>query len=91
MALSICNEPGCPNLAQRRGRCRDHLEQRPRSSTRRWRRLVAQVIRRDHGICWICGKPGATSADHIVPARDGGPDVLSNLRAAHVSCNARRG
>jgi 5-methylcytosine-specific restriction endonuclease McrA len=49
------------------------------------------VIARDHNICWICGQLGADSADHIIRARDGGPDELWNLRAAHARCNKLRG
>ena len=90
-APTICQEPGCPAFAVRRGRCPTHLPPRPRSSTRRWRKTVAYVIRRDHGICHICHQPGANSADHIIRARDGGSDHPSNLKAAHTTCNARRG
>jgi len=90
-ALTVCAEPGCPQPAVRRGRCPDHLKQRPRGSTRAWRKTVAQVLRRDHGICQLCHQPGATSADHIIRASQGGTDDPSNLRAAHTTCNSRRG
>lgn len=50
---------------------------------RPWRRTVAYVLRRDHGICWLCGQPGADSADHIQPRAHGGTDRPSNLRAVH--------
>lgn len=30
-------------------------------------RATAWVIARDQGRCWICGKTGADSLDHIVP------------------------
>lgn len=56
-----------------------------------WAALKRYVIARDKGICWICGKPGATSADHIIPRSKGGIDHPSNLRAAHWTCNNRRG
>ncbi|WP_280516431.1 HNH endonuclease [Actinomyces succiniciruminis] len=42
-------------------------------------------------MCWICGRPGADTADHVVPAALGGGDELENLRPAHRSCNASRG
>jgi len=62
---------------------------------RPWRRTVARVLRRDAGICWICGQPGAESADHITPRSQGGPDTLNNLRAVHHNvgnrCNRYRG
>ena len=71
----------------------------PRGGSRQWRRTVAQVVRRDRGTCWLCGRPGADSADHILPARDGGTNHPANLRAVHhdrhpapgVSCNRIRG
>ena len=58
-----------------------------RGGSSRWRRLVAQVVERDGTVCWLCGKPGATSADHVVPVSRGGRDELANLRAAHLRCN----
>ncbi|HEY9474658.1 MAG TPA: HNH endonuclease [Mycobacteriales bacterium] len=59
---------------------------------RPWRRVRAAVILRDQGICWLCGLPGATTADHITPLSKGGaPLDPGNLRAAHHSCNSRRG
>jgi len=62
-----------------------------RGSTRRWRKLRAAVLVRDNGICHICGLGGARSVDHIVPRAHGGSDELSNLAAAHGSCNSERG
>ena len=86
-AATVCTEPGCPSPAVRRGRCRAHQQRRPRASTREWRRLRDRVIRRDHGICAICRKPGADSAHHLIAAADGGPDELWNLKAAHLACH----
>jgi 5-methylcytosine-specific restriction endonuclease McrA len=53
--------------------------------------LRAKVLRRDGGICWICGQPGALTADHIKPLSHGGSTIINNLKAAHRSCNSRRG
>lgn len=63
---------------------------------RPWRRLVAQIIQRDGGICHLCGKPGADSADHLTPVALGGaPMDPANLKAVHHSveprCNNKRG
>ncbi|HCD1553239.1 TPA: HNH endonuclease [Corynebacterium striatum] len=40
--------------------------------------------------CHLCGREGATTADHIIPRALGGTDELSNLRPAHASCNSKR-
>ena len=42
--------------------------------------------------CWLCGLPGATTADHVIPrARGGAVYELLNLAPAHKSCNESRG
>lgn len=41
--------------------------------------------------CHLCGLPGATTADHLVPRSKGGSDELANLRPAHGKCNSARG
>ena len=61
--------------------------------TRRWRNLKARIIRRDAGICHLCGQPGADTADHlepftVAPHRAYDP---TNLAAAHQRCNRVRG
>ena len=70
-------------------------DKRPRLGGSVWRRLVRQVIRRDHGICHLCGRPGADTADHITPWSQGGRDGMANLKAAHHNvwphCNRIRG
>lgn len=63
---------------------------------RRFReRLKPAVLRRDHGICHLCGHPGADSADHLLPRKYGGKDTLANLAAVHhdapPKCNRIRG
>ena len=54
----------------------------------------AHVLATEH-TCWICGEPARESdpltADHIVPVSAGGNSTRANLRAAHRSCNSRRG
>ena len=42
-------------------------------------------------ICALCGKPGANTADHIVPLMFGGDHSIDNLQPAHQSCNSRKG
>ena len=63
----------------------------PRGSTWRWRKLRAMVLARDGGVCWLCGRPGADSVDHVVPRVLGGGDTAWNMRAAHQRCNQQRG
>ena len=70
----------------------------PKRTGRRWREhTVPRVLRRDNGVCHLCGQPGADTADHLIPwsqfpaDRKVEADRLPNLAAAHVSCNMIRG
>ena len=66
--------------------CPDH---RPRNgSTRQWRKTRARVLERDGWRCQVCGEL-AQEVDHLIPVADGGPDVLSNLRAVCRAHNPR--
>jgi len=43
-------------------------------------------------LCWLCGLPGATSADHVIPRSKGGAVYdLDNLGPTHKRCNESRG
>jgi 5-methylcytosine-specific restriction endonuclease McrA len=53
----------------------------------RWQRIVATIVARDNGIFHICGRPGATSADHVVALADCGSNFPHNLKAVHPHCN----
>jgi 5-methylcytosine-specific restriction protein A len=76
----------CTATATRRGRCADHQLPYWQGSTRKarlpadWqtRRLI--VLRRDSGICWVCGRPGADEVDHRTPGDD---HHLDNLAPIH--------
>ena len=52
--------------------------------------LTAATLRVYGRRCHLCGRPGATTADHLIPRNKGGPDTLANLRPAHLSCNSAR-
>jgi len=58
------------------------------------KRLARQVLEEER-ICWLCAYPARPgdplTADHVVPVVLGGATVRENLRAAHRSCNSRRG
>lgn len=53
-------------------------------------RRRAALVRANATLCWLCGEGWRSGdpwqADHVVPG-----DPMSELRAAHRSCNARRG
>lgn len=52
-------------------------------------KLARHVIARDHGICYVCGLPGADQADHVVPISRGGAHHPANMRAIHKApCHA---
>jgi 5-methylcytosine-specific restriction endonuclease McrA len=53
--------------------------------------LVADVLTTKGRTCHLCGRPGANSADHIVPRSKGGGNLLTNLEPAHRACNRDRG
>lgn len=63
-------------------------------------RLRARVIARDGYVCQICGEKTSLvhdpaddlspEIDHIIPVRDGGKNLMENLRVAHRVCNRNR-
>lgn len=58
-------------------------------------RRASNPVVKSATVCWICNLPPTSSdpltADHIIPRALGGLDITSNYRAAHRSCNSRRG
>lgn len=56
-----------------------------------YQRKRQRILQRDGFVCGVCGLPGATTVDHVVPRARGGSHEDHNLRAAHVRCNAGRG
>lgn len=48
-----------------------------------WQRVCREVYRVHGTICWLCGRDGADTIDHVQALKDGGTNALSNLRPAH--------
>lgn len=86
LAPTPCLEPGCPSLSEHKGRCRTHQPKAFVTSTRKqrlpsdWRTRRLIVLKRDNGICYLCGQPGADTVDHVEP---GDNHNLDNLKAVH--------
>lgn len=59
-------------------------------NARRRLALVGLVLRLKGRTCHLCGLPGATSADHVIPHAHGGRNTLDNLEPAHGGCNSSR-
>lgn len=61
-------------------------------SGHKWRKLRAQILE-SSDVCWLCGRPGATEVDHILPLSKF-PELahdIGNLRPAHKTCNSSKG
>jgi 5-methylcytosine-specific restriction endonuclease McrA len=85
--MRICSEPGCPEFAEE---CTEHRATKRNGSTRAWRKVRDEVLKRDHRRCFYCGDP-ATTVDHLRPVSRGGTDDKSNLVAACSDCNGSKG
>ena len=60
--------------------------------THRWQQLRLTILE-SSDVCWLCGQPGATEVDHILPYKHF-PELvfdISNLRPAHKKCNSSKG
>ena len=49
------------------------------------------VLRRDRSTCQYCGSRSNLTIDHVLPKSRGGRDTWTNLVAACVTCNNRKG
>lgn len=85
LAPTPCLEPDCHNHTTFHGRCETH--QRPWAGSTRKKRLPPDwqtrrliVLKRDRGICYLCGADRADTVDHIKPGDD---HSLENLAAVH--------
>lgn len=69
------------------------MNSKPIRSGRAAQRALAYTLRRDNGICWICGHPGADTRDHITPV-DLDPTIANdptNWAAAHGTARPEYG
>lgn len=93
-----CFHPGCPNLTEvGQTYCKEHKAQHQRKIDRgrgtpaqrgydkEWSRLRLAYLG-DHPICVVCGQL-ATMVDHILPIKDGGTNLESNLQAMCGPCH----
>lgn len=64
---------------------------RPEWSGRFAAELTAATLASKGTTCHLCGLAGATTADHVTPRSQGGPDTVDNLEPAHRACNSARG
>lgn len=85
LAPTPCIETDCPDKTFKGGRCIQH--QRPWAGSTRKSRLPSDwstrrliVLKRDNGICYLCGGAGADTVDHV---EVGDNHSLSNLAAVH--------
>lgn len=56
------------------------------------KRMASAMFAAYGSLCHLCGGPGATTIDHLVPVSLR-PDLrwtLENVRPAHLRCNSKR-
>jgi 5-methylcytosine-specific restriction endonuclease McrA len=61
------------------------------TNSRLRRHLTALCLELHGTVCHLCRRPGADTADHLIPRAKGGRNALGNLRPAHKACNTARG
>lgn len=96
----LCVRPGCPSVAEYRGRCRAHAaplnrdrSPRLRGYGSKWDR-IARAVLREEPLCRLCRAEDrvtpAELVDHKTPKRSGGTDERSNLQPLCRVCHARK-
>lgn len=99
-SCTVCGAAALPGVA----RCHRHTRAPTANQARKYRGSTAYqetralVLRRDGYRCHLCGRsdPPADQIDHIVPYSQADPETrdimrAEDFRAAHGSCNRRRG
>jgi 5-methylcytosine-specific restriction protein A len=95
-ANKICSTSGCRGIVPpgSGGKCPAHkakpwavTSKRNLSRPKDWNRRRRAILKRDAGVCYLCGRTGAAEVDHVVPVARGGGWDLGNLRSAHSACH----
>lgn len=94
----------CREIERAKERKRTANTRRSRRSVIAERYTLADVASQYGWSCWICGAeclrpaadvrryhPDLASVDHLIPLSRKGPDVVANIRIAHLRCNVSRG
>lgn len=88
--MKVCSHHGCRRIVDHGSRCAHH-----RITRGRQHRELRAIVLAEEMTCWICREPARVgdplTLDHIVPLAHGGQHTRRNARAAHASCNTRRG
>lgn len=73
------------------------MSRSPSNWSRDTRRVVFKpwqvrfILRRDRGVCYVCGGEGADQADHVIPIAEGGANHTDNGKAIHAEpCHANK-
>ena len=84
MILRACVRCGVPT---ENGYCDRH-----RRTVSGWeeQRRARRVLDRCVGCCHLCGNPGATQVDHVIPLAEGGADDETNLAPIHEHCHREK-
>lgn len=53
--------------------------------------MKTEVFQKYGKTCYLCGKSGANTVDHVIPVIKGGTHKMKNLRPAHERCNKEKG
>jgi 5-methylcytosine-specific restriction endonuclease McrA len=86
LAPTPCREAGCRGYAVEKGACSEHITKafaghnRKQRYPKDWRTRRLIVLKRDKGVCYLCGKGNADGVDHVVANDD---NSLDNLKAVH--------
>ncbi len=91
-----CAHPGCPSLVRPpASRCERHPLKKPPKAvdpfyvSKEWAVLRARFLKLVGKRCQICGSDDRVAVHHITPRKEGGGDVMSNLKALCHGCHNR--